>query len=139
FDSVSWTPLNNLMEGLTRLDEQSTAQPGAAEKWDISEDGKTYTFHIREDANWSNGDPVTAEDFVFAWKLMLDPEQDPLSPAAFLGYFIKGGEAFNSGEGSADDVAVKVVNEKTLEVELEAPTGFFLDLLTNPAFFPIHH
>ncbi|TQS72232.1 peptide ABC transporter substrate-binding protein [Ornithinibacillus gellani] len=139
FDSVSWTPLNNLMEGLTRLDEQSTAQPGAAEKWDISEDGKTYTFHIREDANWSNGDPVTAEDFVFAWKLMLDPEQDPPSPAAFLGYFIKGGEAFNSGEGSADDVAVKAVNEKTLEVELEAPTGFFLDLLTNPAFFPIHH
>lgn len=137
FDAVSWDPLNNLMEGLTRLGKDSTAQPGAAEKWDISDDGLTYTFHLREDANWSNGDPVVAEDFVHAWKYMLDPET--ASPAAFLAYFIKGGEAFNTGEGTADDVAVKAVDEKTLEVELEAPTGFFLDLLTNPAFFPINH
>ncbi|MFC2948892.1 peptide ABC transporter substrate-binding protein [Virgibacillus sediminis] len=137
FDAVSWDPLNNLMEGLTRLDEDSTAQPGAAEDWEISEDGLTYTFFIREDANWSNGDPVTAEDFAYAWKYMLDPET--ASPAAFLGYFIEGAEAFNNGEGSADDVAVTAVDEKTLEVKLEAPTGFFLDLLTNPAFFPVNH
>lgn len=137
FDQVSWDPLNNLMEGLTRLGEDSTAQPGVAEKWDMSDDGLTYTFHLRQDANWSNGDPVVAEDFVHAWKYMLDPET--ASPAAFLAYFIKGGEAFNTGEGTADDVAVKAVDEKTLEVELEAPTGFFLDLLTNPAFFPINH
>lgn len=137
FDQVSWDPLNNLMEGLTRLDKESKAGPGAAEDWDISEDGLTYTFNLREDANWSNGDPVTAEDFVYAWKLMLDPETG--SQAAFLAYFIKGAEAFNSGEGSADDVAVTAVDEKTLEVVLEAPTGFFLDLLTNPAFFPVNH
>ncbi|WP_337017181.1 peptide ABC transporter substrate-binding protein [Oceanobacillus massiliensis] len=137
FDAVSWDPLNNLMEGLTRLDQESVAGPGAAEDWDISEDGLTYTFHIREDANWSNGDPVVAEDFVYAWKYMLDPET--ASAAAFLGYFIKGGEAFNLGEGSADDVGVSAVDEKTLEVVLEAPTGFFLDVLTNPAFFPVNH
>ncbi|PAV31344.1 oligopeptide ABC transporter substrate-binding protein [Virgibacillus profundi] len=139
FDAVSWDPLNNLMEGLTRLDEESKAAEGAAESWDISEDGLTYTFHIREDANWSNGDPVTAGDFVYAWKLMLNPETEPASPAAFLAYFIEGAEAFNSGEGSAEDVAVTAVDEKTLEVVLTAPTGFFLDLLTNPAFFPVNH
>lgn len=137
FDAVSWDPLNNLMEGLTRLDEDSVAAAGVAESWDISEDGLTYIFHIREDANWSNGDPVVAEDFVHAWKHMLNPET--ASAAAFLGYFIQGAEAYNNGEGSADDVGVSAVEEKTLEVVLEAPTGFFLDLLTNPAFFPINH
>ncbi len=137
FDALSWEPLNNLMEGLTRLDEDSVVGPGVAEEWEVSDDGLTYTFYLREDANWSNGDPVTAEDFVYAWKYMLDPET--ASEAAFLAYFIKGGEAFNSGEGSADDVAVSAIDEKTLEVVLESPTGFFLDLLTNPAFFPINH
>lgn len=137
FDAVSWDPLNNLMEGLTRLDTEHQAGPGAAESWDVSEDGLTYTFHLREDANWSNGDPVVAADFEHAWKYMLDPET--ASPAAFLAYFIEGAEAYNSGEGSVDDVKVTAVDEKTLEVVLEAPTGFFLDLLTNPAFFPINH
>lgn len=139
FDQVSWDPLNNLMEGLTRLDEDSTAQAGVAEDWDISDDGLTYTFHLRENGNWSNGDPVVAEDFVYAWKLMLDPETIPPSPAAFLAYFIEGAEDFNSGDGSADDVALKAIDDKTLEVVLENPTGFFLDLLTNPAFFPVNH
>ncbi|OEH55989.1 MULTISPECIES: peptide ABC transporter substrate-binding protein [Oceanobacillus] len=137
FDQVSWDPLNNLMEGLTRLDQDHVAGPGVAENWDISEDGLTYTFHLREDANWSNGDPVVAEDFVYAWKYMLDPEN--ASSAAFLAYFIEGAEAFNNGEGSADDVKITAVDEKTLEVVLEAPTGFFLDVLTNPAFFPVNH
>ncbi|RDW22250.1 oligopeptide ABC transporter substrate-binding protein [Oceanobacillus arenosus] len=139
FDAVSWDPLNNLMEGLTRLDQDSVAAAGTAEDWDISKDGLTYTFHLREDAYWSNGDPVVAEDFVYAWKLMLDPATTPPSPAAFLAYFIKGAEAFNNGEGTAEDVAITAVDEKTFEVVLAAPTGFFLDLLTNPAFFPINH
>lgn len=137
FDSLSWTPLNNLMEGLTRLDEDSVPQAATAEDWDISDDGLTYTFYIREDANWSNGDPVVAKDFEYAWKYMLDP--DTGSPAAFLAYFIEGGEAYNEGNGTADDVNITAIDDKTLEVVLEAPTGFFLDLLTNPAFFPINH
>ena len=137
FDAVSWDPLNNLMEGLTRLDQEHLAGPGAAESWDVSDDGLTYTFHLRENANWSNGDPVVAADFEYAWKYMLNPET--ASPAAFLGYFIEGAESYNSGEGSEDDVNVTAVDEKTLEVVLEQPTGFFLDLLTNPAFFPINH
>src|SRR5690625_2856919 len=70
---------------------------------------------------------------------MLDPETIPPSPAAFLAYFIEGAEDFNSGDGSADDLALQAIDEKTLEVVLEHPTGFFLDLLTNPSFFPINH
>ncbi|MFD1362043.1 peptide ABC transporter substrate-binding protein [Lentibacillus salinarum] len=136
FDSVSWNVLNNLMEGLTRLGQDDTPQPAIAEDWDISDDEKTYTFNLRDDANWSNGDPVTAEDFVYAWRQLLDPETG--SSAAFLGYFIEGGEAYNAGDGSAEDVAVEAVDDKTFEVTLEAPTGFFLHVLTNPAFFPVN-
>ncbi|MGN7178214.1 peptide ABC transporter substrate-binding protein [Cytobacillus sp. SAFR-174] len=136
FDSVSWSALNNLMEGLTRLGQNHEPEAAIAEKWDISEDGKTYTFHIREGAKWSNGDPVTAGDFEFAWKRLLNP--DTGSSAAFLGYFIEGGEAYNNGEGSADDVKVKAVDDKTFEVTLVSPQAYFLSVITNPAFFPIN-
>jgi len=136
FDSVSWTALNNLMEGLTRLDNNHEPQAAIAENWDVSEDGKVYTFHLRENANWSNGDPVTAGDFAFAWKRLLNPETK--SPAAFLGYFIEGGEAYANGKGSQDDVKVKVIDEKTFEVTLTSPQAYFLDVITNPAFFPIN-
>ncbi|QDP41636.1 peptide ABC transporter substrate-binding protein [Radiobacillus deserti] len=136
FDSNSWQALNNLLEGLTRLGKDHQPEPAVAESWDISEDGKEYTFHLREDAKWSNGDPVTAEDFEFAWKRMLNPETG--SPAAFLGYFIAGGEAYNAGEGSEEDVGVEAVDEKTFKVTLSSPTGFFLNIISNPAFFPIN-
>ncbi|MFE8698501.1 peptide ABC transporter substrate-binding protein [Cytobacillus sp. FJAT-53684] len=136
FDAVSWSGLNNLMEGLTRLGADHEPEAATAEKWDVSADGKVYTFHIRENAKWSNGDDVTAGDFVFAWKRLLDPETG--SPASFLGYFIEGAEAFNNGEGSADDVKVKAVDEKTFEVTLTSPQAYFLSVITNPAFFPIN-
>lgn len=136
FDSVSYSPLNNLMEGLTRLGEDHTPEEATAEKWDVSEDGKKYTFTIRENAKWSNGEPVTAHDFEYAWKRLADPET--ASPAAFLTYFIEGAEAFNSGEGSADDMMVKATDDKTLEVTLTAPQAYFLSVISNPAFFPVH-
>lgn len=136
FDSVSWSALNNLMEGLTRLNDNNEAEAATAESWDVSEDGKVYTFHIRDNAKWSNGDDVTAGDFVFAWKRLLNPET--ASPAAFLGYFIEGGEAYSNGEGSADDVKVSAVDDKTFEVTLTSPQAFFLNVISNPAFFPIN-
>ncbi|KHE67957.1 peptide ABC transporter substrate-binding protein [Halobacillus sp. BBL2006] len=136
FDSVSWNALNNLMEGMTRLGKDHSPQPATAEKWEVSEDGKVYTFTIRDNAKWSNGDDVTAGDFEFAWKRLLDPET--ASPAAFLGYFIEGGEAYNNGEGSKDDVMVEAVNDKELKVTLTAPTGYFLNIISNPAFFPVN-
>ena len=136
FDSYSWTALNNLMEGLTRLNSGDEPEPAMAEKWDVSEDGKVYTFHIRDNAKWSNGDDVKAGDFVFAWKRLLNPETG--SPAAFLGYFIEGGEAFNTGKGSADEVKVAAKDEKTFEVTLTSPQAYFLSVIANPAFFPIN-
>ncbi|KMM38499.1 peptide ABC transporter substrate-binding protein [Guptibacillus hwajinpoensis] len=135
FDSVSWNALNNLMEGMTRLDQDDQPQPAAAKEWELSDDGKTYTFHLR-DAKWSNGEPVTAEDFEYAWKRLANP--DTASPAAFLAYFIEGAEAFNTGEGSEEDMMVKAVDESTLEVQLESPVPYFPSLVSNPAFFPVH-
>lgn len=139
FDEASYDPLNNLMEGLTRLDEEGNPEPAVAEDWDVSDDGLEYTFDLREEATWSNGDPVVAEDFEFAWKLMLDPETDPPSPAAFLAHFIEGAEDFNEGDGSADDVEIEAEDDHTLTVTMRAPTGFFPDLVSNPVFFPVNH
>ncbi|PLR95203.1 peptide ABC transporter substrate-binding protein [Bacillus sp. T33-2] len=136
FDSVSWNALNNLMEGLTRLSPEHEAESATAESWDVSDDGKTYTFHIRKDAKWSNGDDVTAGDFEFAWKRMLDPATG--SSAAFLGYFIEGAEAFNSGTGTADQVKARAVDDKTFEVTLTSPQAYFLNVIANPCFFPIN-
>ncbi|AOV06424.1 peptide ABC transporter substrate-binding protein [Lysinibacillus sphaericus] len=136
FNAVSWSPLNNLMEGLTRLSEDHLAEEATAEKIEISDDGLTYTFTIREDAKWSNGDPVVAGDFVYGWLHMLNPET--ASPAAFLAYFIEGAEAYNNGEGAVEDVAVKAVDERTFEVVLTAPTESFLNIITNPSFFPVN-
>lgn len=136
FNNVSWQALNNLMEGLTRLGADHEPLAASAEKWDISEDGKTYTFTIREQAKWSNGDPLTAGDFEYAWKRLLDPKTG--SSAAFLGYVIEGGEAFNSGKGTKDDVKVEALDEKTLKVTLTSPQKAFLNIVANPAFFPVN-
>jgi dipeptide transport system substrate-binding protein len=136
FDAVSWNSLNNIMEGLTRLDESHQPKAATAKNWDLSKDGKTYTFHIRPEAKWSNGDDVKASDFVFAWQRLLNPETG--SSAAFLGYFIEGAEAYNTGTGTADAVKVKAVDKKTLEVTLTSPQSYFLSVISNPCFFPIN-
>ncbi len=136
FDAQSWNALNNLMEGLTRLGKDHEPHPASAEKWDVSSDGKTYTFHIRKDAKWDNGDDLTAGDFEYAWKQLLNPSTG--SPAAFLGYLIEGGEAYNMKKGSADAVQVKAVDDKTLKVTLTAPQSYFLNMISNPAFFPVN-
>lgn len=136
FDAVSNNALNNLMEGLTRLGKDNEPHPAMAESWTVSEDGKTYTFHIRKNAKWTNGDDVTAGDFVYAWKELLNPKT--ASPAAFLGYLIQGGEKYNEGKGSADDVKVKATDDKTLQVTLSSAQSYFLNMISNPAFFPVN-
>ncbi|MGF9910448.1 peptide ABC transporter substrate-binding protein [Brevibacillus porteri] len=135
FDSTSNEVLNATMEGLVRLDKDHKPQAAMAEKWAVSEDGKTYTFTLR-DSKWSNGEPVTAQDFEFAFKRIVDPNN--AFPSAFLAYYIDGAEAFNKGTGNADGVQVKAVDEKTFEVKLKAPTGYFLHILTQPTFFPVN-
>ncbi|GIP37741.1 dipeptide-binding protein DppE [Paenibacillus sp. J31TS4] len=135
FDMASYDILNNAMEGLTRLGKNQTPEPAVAKEWKMSPDGKTYTFTLR-DTKWSNGDPVKASDFEFAWKRMLDPKL--ASPAAPLAYIFEGAEAYNSGKGSADDVKIKATDDKTLEVKLAQPSPWLISMVANPAFFPVH-
>ncbi|MED4126680.1 peptide ABC transporter substrate-binding protein [Shouchella miscanthi] len=136
FESVSSAPLNNIMEGLMRLNADHVPEEATAERYEVSEDGLTYTFYLRENANWSNGDPVTAEDFEYAWKRLVHP--DTGSPAAFLANLIEGATEFYEGDGTEEDVMVTALDEKTLEVVLNSPQQYFLNLITNPSFFPVH-
>ncbi|HLO03098.1 MAG TPA: peptide ABC transporter substrate-binding protein [Symbiobacteriaceae bacterium] len=134
-DNVSGNAATQLFEGMVRMTEKG-AQPGMAEKWEVSEGGKKYTFHLRKDAKWSNGDPVTADDFAFAWTRALDPVL--ASEYAYQLYYIKGGEAFNTGKGKAEDLGIKVVDANTLEVTLDAPTPYFLELTAFSTYQPVN-
>lgn len=128
-----------LFEGLTRLNPRTArAEPALAKRWDVSPDGRTYTFHLRTNAIWSTGQPVTAADVVYSWRRVLDP----LTAADYAGqlYFVKHAEAFNTGQTNsatgqrftAEDVGVTALNDHTLRVELVGPTAFFLDLCAFP-------
>lgn len=134
-DQVSGWIMNNAYEGLVRVDKDGKIEKGSglAEDWTVSEDGLTYTFKLR-DANWSDGTPITAEDFESSWKRALDPEV--ASQYAELFYYIKGGEAYNSGEGDLEAVGIKAIDDKTLEVVLENPTPFFLNLTSFVTYMP---
>jgi oligopeptide transport system substrate-binding protein len=126
-----------IFEGLTRYNPtNATPLPGLAERWDISPDGRVYTFHIRTNAVWSTGEPITAEDFVYAWLRVLEPR----TGADYAGqlYYVKGAEAFNTLKNTnASNVGVKALGPKTLRVELVEPTPFFLDLCAFQTLAPV--
>lgn len=128
--------LDHVFEGLMKRNEKSEIVPGMAESYEQSEDGLTYTFKIRQDAKWSNGDPVTAKDFEVAWKYALSPEA--ASQYAFQLYYIEGAEEYNTGAGSADAVGVKALDDKTLEVKLKVPTAYFLELCAFYTYYPVN-
>ncbi|KIL38945.1 cytochrome C [Gordoniibacillus kamchatkensis] len=136
FDQVSYDIVNNAFEGLTRLGKNQSPEPAMAKEWKVSADGKKYTFALRDGIKWSNGDPVTAGDFEYAWKRLLDPKT--ASDAAFLAYPIEGAEAYNSGKGPVDGVKIKAVDDKTLEITLAQPASWMLSLVSSPAFFPVN-
>ncbi|MFF2909691.1 peptide ABC transporter substrate-binding protein [Paenibacillus sp. NPDC057934] len=137
-DSQANVALKLMYEGLVRIDKDGKEGPGVAEKWDVSPDGLVYTFHLR-DSQWSNGDPVTANDFVFAWKRVLDPATVPAPPYAQQLYYLKNAEQFNKGEiKDFSQVGVKAVDEHTLEVTLNNPTAYFLNLMSFYTYFPVH-
>jgi oligopeptide transport system substrate-binding protein len=133
-DVISFTLLNNVMEGLYRVGKDGNPVLGlAAADPQVSPDKKTYTFKLR-DAKWSDGKPVTAHDFEYAWKRALDPKT--ASEYAYILYPVKNAEAYNMGKAKADDVGVKALDDKTLQVTLEQPIPYFLDLLTFPTYLP---
>lgn len=134
-DTVSTMVIANGFTGLTELDKNEKAVPGDAEKWDVSSDGLTYTFHLRKDLKWSNGDPLTAKDYEYEWKRLLNPET--ASEYAYMGYYFKNGEAYNKGKASADQVGVKATDDTTLTVTLENPCPYFPELIGQAYFFPV--
>ncbi|TLS38630.1 peptide ABC transporter substrate-binding protein [Pseudalkalibacillus caeni] len=136
-DSISFSILNNVMEGLYRLDKDNKPEPAMAKDVDISEDKLTYTFTLRDGIKWSNGDPVTAEDFKYSWLRAMHPD----TAGAYyniLSDYIKGAAAFADGTGKAEDVAIEVKDDKTLVVELEKPTPYFLGLTAFVTYFPLN-
>ena len=133
----SASAVNSLVsEGLAKIGKDGSPEPGLAEKWEVSEDGLKWTFHLREGIKWSNGEPITAEDFRYAWLRALDPKT--ASTNAYMLYAIKGAEAYNADQGSREDVGIKVVDDKTLEVNLEKPTAYFPSLVSYVTFSPVN-
>ncbi|MFI5333868.1 MAG: peptide ABC transporter substrate-binding protein [Chlamydiales bacterium] len=129
------TLMRMFFEGLTRIGKEEKPELALAKEIEISEDLKTYTFHLRS-ATWTNGEPVTAGDFVYAWRKMLDPGYP--ADSAFQLYVIKNAKAAKQGILPVDQIAVHAVDHETLKVELEQPTPYFLELLASPSFFPVH-
>lgn len=127
--------LKDLYEGLTIYDATGQIISGVAESWTLSSDALTYTFKLREDARWSDGSQVTAEDFVFSFQRIEDP--GTAAGYASILYPIKNAERINGGEIPPSELGVKAINEKTLEITLERPTPFFLQLLAHMTALPI--
>lgn len=130
-----FTAIVNLFEGLTRLGPDDQPVPAAAESWTVSADGLTYTFTLRE-AKWSNGEPVTAQDFEYAWKRALAPKT--ACEYAFQLFYLKNAAAYNAGKLKDEaQVGVKALDDRQLRVELREPLPYFLSLVTFPTFMPV--
>ena len=128
---------NQLFEGLVRLDKDGNVTPGVAKDWNISDDGLVYTFYFNEEAKWSNGEQVTADDFVFSWERTLRPET--AAPLVSNLFFIKNAVPYNSGElTDPSQLGLKAIDDTTLEVTLERPTSFFLGLTAFFSVLPIN-
>ncbi|PTX64291.1 oligopeptide transport system substrate-binding protein [Melghirimyces profundicolus] len=133
-DGNSFNVLNNVMEGLMRLDQDNKPQPAMAEDFEVSDDKKTYTFQIREGARWSDGKPVTAQDFEYAWKRALDPEKKLES--AYILFPLENARAYYSGQLPVTAVGVKALDDRTLRVRLDEPVPYFLSLTASAAYYP---
>lgn len=130
--------ITSLLEGLATIDPKDISPiPAAAESWEISPDQTVYTFHIRKTARWSNGDDLTADDFVYSWTRLLTPLT--ASEYAYQAYYIKNGKPFNEGKlKDPSKLGVVATDSKTLVVTLESPTPFFLSLLNHHSLYPVH-
>ena len=127
--------IDNAFEGLMRLDENEKAIPGVAESVDESADGLVYTFHLREDAKWSDGQAVTAKDFEYSWVRALTKET--AAEYAYQLFYIKNGQKFNEGKATRDELGIKVIDDYTLEVTLESPTAYFKELTAFTTYMPL--
>lgn len=128
--------LRDLYEGLVVYDSRAQVVPGVAESWEVSEDGTEFTFTLRENAKWSNGDPVVAGDFVYSLRRIMTPETG--AKYANILYPILNAEAINKGEMDPAELGVEAVDDRTLKITLAQPTPYFLELLTHQTGLPVH-
>ena len=124
----------NLFEGLVHIGFDDAPEAGCAEKWEVSENGMSWTFHLRPGLKWSDGAPMTAEHFRYGFLRAIDPAN--ASPYAHLGFFIKNGEAFFNGKAKAEDVGLVAVDDVTFRIDLEYQTPLMLDYLSYHIFYP---
>ena len=126
--------ITNIFEGLIRTGFNDAPEPGCAESWDISEDGMTWTFHLRDNLKWSDGKALTASEFRDGFLRALNPETG--SPYAYYGFFIKNGEKFYNGDANPEDVGLSAPDDKTFVIELEYRNPLMLDYLAFSLFQP---
>lgn len=138
-DGTSFEVIADYTDGLMQMDADGQAVPAIAESYDLSEDGLTYTFHLRSDAKWSNGTPVTAEDFVFGWQRAVDPEvaSEYAYMLSDIGQ-IKNAAEIIAGDMDKSELGVTAVDDTTLQVELNVPVSYFLSLMYFPTFYPVN-
>ena len=134
-DDSAQMVLENLFEGLIRLNDDGLAEPGVAESWSSNEDSTVFTFQLRKDAKWSDGTPVTADDFVFGMQRAIDP-QTRSSGAAQL-YCIKNAQAIQAGTMEKEQLGVEAVNNYTLRINLEYSYDDFPSQTARSVFFPV--
>ena len=128
--------LRDLFEGLVMQDQKAELIPGAAESWTVSDDGLVYTFKLRPGAVWSDGSPLTAEDFVYSFRRLEDPATG--AEYASMLYVVKNGEEVNTGKVKPEELGVKAVDASTFEVTLKSPTPYFLEMLTHQSAYPVN-
>ncbi|UOR13130.1 peptide ABC transporter substrate-binding protein [Halobacillus amylolyticus] len=137
-DAVAFQWLGSTKDGLYRLGENGEPEPGIAKSHEVSEDGLTWTFTLREDATWSNGDPVTANDFVFAWQRAVNPDTGSEYGPYMLGGVVKNATSIAAGETPVEELGVTAVDDYTLEVVLEKPVPYFESMTTFGTFLPMN-
>ncbi|WP_281975280.1 peptide ABC transporter substrate-binding protein [Halobacillus litoralis] len=137
-DAIASQWLGSTKDGLYRLGKDGKTEPGIAKDQKVSEDGLVWTFQLREDAVWSNGDPVTAHDFVYAWQRTIDPDTGSEYGPYMMNGVIKNAEAVSQGEKELDALGVKAVDDFTFEVTLERPTPYFQSMTAFGTFLPMN-
>jgi oligopeptide transport system substrate-binding protein len=135
YDALAGTVLMQLHEGLTRHDAQLNVSPALASSWTFNSDFTEITFHLRDDIKWSDGQPITADHFVYSWRRLLDPAT--AAEYAYFMYDIVGAQDFNEGKGSADQLGVKALTAKTLHIKLNRPAPYFPHITAFMVTYPL--
>ncbi|SCH63730.1 peptide ABC transporter substrate-binding protein [Romboutsia sp. 1001713B170207_170306_H8] len=129
------TLINHAFEGLMKLNSENKIVEGQAAKYEVSEDGKVYTFTLRDDAKWSDGEAVKASDFVYSWQRLVDP--DTASDYNYMIDMVENANEIMAGEKEVSELGIKAVDEKTVEITLATPTAYFLEICAFPATYPV--